>query len=178
VTLAGSATVVQIAEACAKQGVTAVPLGSDGSVNPLSWAKDDAMKGTIAVLSNFVSTDTSIPATKDFQAAMTKYAPKLGDLQNQYAAQTWIAGEMLRKAIEASGSSTVTPQSVKTGLYTFKNETLGGIIPPVTFTKDQPTINLCYMTAVLQNGKWTTPNGLTPKCAPKEMVAPVIASLK
>ncbi|MND07464.1 hypothetical protein D3C83_294480 [compost metagenome] len=46
------------------------------------------------------------------------------------------------------------------GLWSFKDETLGGLTPPLTFTKDQPPPKTtCWHLMVVKDKGWTAPTG-------------------
>jgi branched-chain amino acid transport system substrate-binding protein len=67
-------------------------------------------------------------------------------------------------------------ESVKTALYQFKGETLGGMVAPLTFTPGQPTLINCYFVLGIEDRKFTLPQGLEPTCAPDDVIAPVVAA--
>jgi hypothetical protein len=55
-------------------------------------------------------------------------------------------------------------------MYTLNNETLGGLIPPITFTKGQPAgPRNCFWPYIFQNGTITNPlGGLKYECYPTQ----------
>jgi branched-chain amino acid transport system substrate-binding protein len=53
---------------------------------------------------------------------------------------------------------------VKKGLYALKNETLGGVAPPLTFTPAKPAFIPCYFTEQVKGGKFASLNGNKPTC--------------
>jgi branched-chain amino acid transport system substrate-binding protein len=109
---------------------------------------------------------------------VAKYAPGLGAANGPNAFYMWVAGQLLVAAVNASKSSTITPASIKTGLYALpKGTTLGGIAPPLTFTQGQPAVINCYFTMGIKNNKFVTPNGLKTTCAPTAAVAGLLKAL-
>ena len=47
----------------------------------------------------------------------------------------------------------------------FKNETFGGLTPPLTFVRDQPAPKAsCWFYVTVKNNKMTAPQGNTPLC--------------
>ena len=163
-------TVAQrFAAACASQGVTAKVVSQDGS-NINSWAQTPALNGERSAELVFPWFDHSIPATQAYQAALARYAPTLGDGNDSTAAYTWASGMLFEKAVEASGAKTVTPASIKAGLYSLKGVTLGGLTVPLTFVKGKPNLVNCYFTVGIEGGKYVEPDKLKTNCAPDSVV--------
>ena len=50
-------------------------------------------------------------------------------------------------------------------LYALKDETLGGLTAPLTFTKGKPTSLKCWFYYQVKDGKFTNPYGVSPACA-------------
>jgi branched-chain amino acid transport system substrate-binding protein len=122
----------------------------------------------------------STPATEAFHAALRQYAPSVGTAEiplNVAAMDTWASGMLFEAAVQASGATTVTPASIKTGLYALKGDTLGGLTQPLTFTPGMPSLHNCYFSYSIEGGKYVTPTGLTPSCAPNAVIAAVAAKL-
>lgn len=176
--IADAAVAIQrIAGACAQQGVK-LPLIELDTFNA-NFAGQPGSEGSLVVNSNFPWTDSSVPATKAYQAAMKKYAPSLysQNLMDENSPEQWAAGVLFATAVKASGSSTVTAASVKKGLYSLKNNTLGGLAPPLTYTKGKATHINCYFTMGVSGGKPVAPIGLKTNCAPNGLVSTVITKL-
>src|SRR5207244_258458 len=77
----------------------------------------------------------------------------------------WVAGAAFEAAAKAGHiTPTSTPADVKAGLYKFKNETLGGVTPPMTFAKGKPGFLGCWFTMGVDGGKFTLPDGSAAKC--------------
>jgi branched-chain amino acid transport system substrate-binding protein len=85
---------------------------------------------------------------------------------NEYVVQFWAAGLLLTAAGEAAGlkSGAVTSAELIKGLYKIKNDTLGGLTPPLTFHKGVPNPVDCWFYQGTKDGKFTTPFGLKPVC--------------
>lgn len=171
-----SQIVVRITKACQAQGVTAKSVTFDGTLTS-PWQSEPAMDGTLAAEDVFPFFDSSVPATKAYQDAIAKYAPNLGDLNGPISATPWVAGKLFEAAVAASGSSDITPASVKAGLYKLHDETLGGLAPPLNFTEGKASLNNCTFTVGISGGKFTTPNGLNVSCAPSSVIDPIVAGL-
>jgi branched-chain amino acid transport system substrate-binding protein len=110
----------------------------------------------------------STPATKEFHEALAKYAPQIGTPAvpiDAYTMATWASGMLFEAAVKASGDATVTPQSVKKGLYALKGETLGGLVAPLTFRSGKPTLTNCYYSYSLSAGRFNESGNMKPACA-------------
>jgi branched-chain amino acid transport system substrate-binding protein len=169
-----AATLEQVAATCVQQGLKAKLILSD--VADSTFPSDPALNGAEIVDAMFPFFDTSNAATRQFHAVIKKYAPTLGTSSsplNSEVTQAYASGVMFEAAVKASGSGQVTPESVKKGLYTFHNETLGGLTVPLTFTPGKPAASNCFFTYQIENGAFTEPDGLHPICAPDSVVAPL-----
>jgi branched-chain amino acid transport system substrate-binding protein len=173
----GAATLKQVADQCAQQGLR-IPLVVTNVVDS-NFIIDPALNGTEALDSSFPFFDETIPASKEFHAALAKYEPQLGTTAlplNNQVSWAWVSGKLFEAALKAAGSGPITPATVKTGLYALKDETLGGLSSPLNFTPNQPNLNNCYFTYEVQAGKFVEPNGVKPECAPAGPVTAVVKS--
>ncbi len=134
-------------------------------------AKDPRLDGLIVGNVVFPWADNSIPATQDFQNAMKTYAPNA--TLSGAAALAWVGGQAFAKALSnvfaKASAGPITTAMVLEGLYQFKKETLGGLVPATTFTTNQKAtpVNLCYTLSAVKDGKWGAPFGAKVFCAPK-----------
>jgi len=154
---------IHLAEACYQQGLRAV-YGTSSETLSNDWLAVPAFNGTIAEEGNAPWFDNSTPALMAFHAALAKFAP--GKPLNPASIDAWAAGKLFEAAVAASGSTTVTTSSVLTGLYSLKNETLGGIAPALNFTKGSAATVNCFFLVGVSGGKFTEPQGLNTSCAP------------
>jgi branched-chain amino acid transport system substrate-binding protein len=171
-----AAVAFKVAQACRTQGVTATVLAAGGSVTQ-AWTKQSAVNGAVSAESNFPFTDSSVPATKEYQQAKAKYAAGLGGAEGEVAAGAWAAGKLFQAAVAAAPKGAVTPDVIKQGLYSLKNETLGGLTPPLTFTKGKPNLVNCYFDIEVKDGAVTAPQGLKTTCAPDAVIGAIAAKL-
>jgi branched-chain amino acid transport system substrate-binding protein len=174
-----SATILLMVAQCAQQGVTAKPVGS--WVTTSSFATTAGLDGMESADPVFPFFDDSTPATRQFQAALKKYAPSVGTAAEPLTpevANAWVSGKLFEAAVAASGSPQVTSASVKKGLYALKGETLGGLSVPLTFTPGKPTLDNCYYEYAIAGGQFTELHGMTPQCAPDSVISAMISQLK
>jgi len=100
-------------------------------------------------------TDENVPGIKEFRDAVEAYHPGLtGDKQfNILVLQSWAGAKLFQAAAEAVKlSPTSTSADVLKGLYSLKDETLGGISAPLNFAKGKPAFPSCYFTSTIEGG--------------------------
>jgi branched-chain amino acid transport system substrate-binding protein len=174
----GAPLLPNLARDCARQNYNPTWTSGDGQISQNSWVKDPNIKKAIAAVYSFPylltkgDTPEQTASLKQFHAAMDKYAPKIlkSDLK-QPATVTWTAAKAFEKAaLTIPAGTKATPALIKAGLYTFKDETLGGLAPnPMTFTKGEASHphNSCWFSIVLKNHKLTAPQGMKTTCTPQ-----------
>ena len=163
-----SATAVHIAEDCAAQGYHPAWVGQDGSVTK-AWLSTSALNGALTAQPVFPYVDQSVPADKAFHQALDKYVPSVvkSPSFSENDAEDWAGGMLFVAAAKAGNlGNDPTPAKVLDGLYSLHNETLGGIVPPLTFHRGQPTKISCFFFMGVKHGKFTTPYGLKTFCEP------------
>ncbi len=101
------------------------------------------------------------PRTKEYCDSYQRFGPaKIYGIGNTNG---WMAGKALERA--ARGLQAPTAQAILEGMWSFKDETLGGLVQPLTFTKGQNAPRqACWWPIVLEKGQWTAPSGVNVKC--------------
>jgi branched-chain amino acid transport system substrate-binding protein len=170
---------LRVIESCKTLGYTPKSV-TQVNVTDHAWLSNPDVVGAVIVSPNANFQDSSVPSVKAFLDAMKKYHPN--DLsQPQFAPNTlipWIAGELFEAAAKASGiGPNSTGADVKKGLYTLKNETLNGLVPPLTFTPGQVAFPTCNFLTSIQNGEFTSPDGGGPQCLTAEQVTTLKSAL-
>jgi branched-chain amino acid transport system substrate-binding protein len=108
------------------------------------------------------------PGLKAYRAALATFSPD--SPPDGASVMAWVAGELLRVAIEhvatEARSGPITTALVLKGLGLVQHETLGGLIPPITFTPNQAhaTSNGCVYFEQLTTTGWSAPQGSKPAC--------------
>jgi branched-chain amino acid transport system substrate-binding protein len=103
--------------------------------------------------------------TKDFEA-VTKLAGFKDEDVAPADAVSFVSAQLFAKAL-ANAPDAVTSQDVLSGLYTIKNESLGGLTGPLTFSADdKPGARevKCYSIAEIKGGKLNAPQGMKQSC--------------
>jgi branched-chain amino acid transport system substrate-binding protein len=166
VVIENAETVVRVADNCARAGYKPTQLNLSGTVGQ-QWTKSASMNGALATQSNPVLADDSIPATKAFHQALDKYGKTVvsNSAYGEMSIGAWAAGQAFALAAErAKLTPDSTPAEVKQGLYTFKNETVGGLTPPLTYTKDKPAFTTCWFAQKLVGQAFEATQGAKPSC--------------
>jgi len=101
-----------------------------------------------------------------YRAAIGQYQPNqpLGEL----GAAAYVTGRLLEKIAPLLGAAP-TSAEVAEALYSLQNETLGGLLPPITFprNKDRSEVNLCVIPITYTHHAFVTLGGpMTFVCAP------------
>ncbi|MGQ0629634.1 MAG: ABC transporter substrate-binding protein [Sporichthyaceae bacterium] len=162
----------RVARSCAALGYFP-PLISNGLVISPAQAEDPGIrKNTLFTASSnapWMRTDT--PGQKEYAAALAQYAPGLETDGASMA--TWSAATLFAAAISKLGDDAIgrpiTTADVFTGLGRIKNETLGGLAPPITFSPNQKfaPLSRCVYFELLTVEGWTAPLGSQPLCSKK-----------
>jgi len=105
---------------------------------------------------------------KEFRATMAAGGLQESDL-TATASAMWSVLQLFAKA-QATLSDQATGAEALENMYTISNETLGGLIPPITFTKGQPAQPRdCFYSVNFVDGKLTAPlGGLKFDCYPSK----------
>jgi branched-chain amino acid transport system substrate-binding protein len=158
-----SDAIIKFATACAQQGFRPQELSLDGTMTT-NWLTVSALNGTVAAEEDAPWFLTSTPALAAFHNAMKKYQPSA--TITSASMQAWAAGQLFAAAYKAAGApANASSADILKGLYSLKNETLGGIAPPLNFVKGQPTAVKCAFVVGIESGKFVAPNGLKLTCA-------------
>lgn len=121
-----------------------------------SLVTDSNLTGLLAGQSDFPWIDSFTPAQSTYQQAMKTYAPN--EPGSASTSAEWTAGML---AVAADKYLTATPTSAEflQGLWAIKNDNLGGLSPPLTFTQNQPaTPEPCYWLMTIKSGQFVDVN--------------------
>ncbi|HEY2331324.1 MAG TPA: ABC transporter substrate-binding protein [Acidimicrobiales bacterium] len=148
-----------LANDCARQGYKPTYVTSNTAITLDQIKATPAFEGTVGPLPVFPWFQ-EYPATKAFFDGMKQYAPQYVaggskyNTENITTSDTWVSGEIFKKAVEnaavAAGTAVTTPDVIK-GLSMFKDETLGGMSPPLTYgdgTTTSPQIKCFYLYSI------------------------------
>jgi branched-chain amino acid transport system substrate-binding protein len=166
--IADAVSVVEaVATSCAAQGYTPIVVASDGAVGRQFPQTPGLKTGLLAFEPQIPFNVSSTPATKTMLAAFKKYQPTLMSNPNYNGEvdEAWVSGLMLTKAVELGNpGASITSKEILKGLHSFKNQTLGGMAPPLNYHPGKVNTTDCWFWMGTKNGKFTEPYGLTPQC--------------
>jgi branched-chain amino acid transport system substrate-binding protein len=173
-----SAIVQRVTAGCAQQGYNPLTV-SQMTTASNNWLTSPSFDGALLSSPNAAYTDGSIPAVKAFLDAVNKYAPGL-TASPQFSFDTlspWIAGKLFEAAAKkANIGPSSTSADVKKGLYALQNETLGGLMPPTSYTAGKVAFPTCYFTVEVQHGKFVSRNGGKATCLTPAQVTALTAA--
>lgn len=152
----------RLAKSCARQNYH--PLWITGAIATTNREADDPnLDGLLAPASTFPTMLTGgNPGIVAYQDAVHQYAPNLEESGG--TSMVWTSGELLKKALAGIGPVPTTDAVFK-GLWSLKNETVGGLTPPVTYVTNQATPPVpCYFVVQIKGGRWTAPKGSVYQC--------------
>lgn len=153
----------RIASSCKSIGYNPVLETAGIAASPNAFGDPNVQTDSLFIGSNetpFVATGTA--ALNEFHAAFKQYTGS--DAPDQSAMKGWVSGQLFAAAINALGTSArtkpLTTAMVFQGLYLLHGETLGGLIPPMTYQKGKPApIVNCYTTIFVDKHGISSPFG-------------------
>ena len=99
-------------------------------------------------------------AADEFQSASKRFGAK----PSGGSATAWVSGKLFEKAA-ANLPEPPTTDAVLAGLWSIKDDDLGGLTQPLTFTENQkPTAKVCWWNVALRGGAWISPDGFKRTC--------------
>jgi branched-chain amino acid transport system substrate-binding protein len=168
---------------CARQGYHPVVVTGDLQPIPNQVHSDPQLAGLVGPAGSFVPYQ-GFSAEKGYFAMLKKYAPQYlpggtgydGTYWMDASTNAYVAAEAFQKAIENAdvpAGTAVTRADLIKGLSMFKDETLGGITPPLTYgdgTKPNPGEPCFYLYKTANNKQVFEPipsNKMTYYCEPQ-----------
>lgn len=146
-------SVERVARDCSAQGFN--PIYAAGSVIVTSaLAQDPQLERMISIEPTFPWTYGGSAAAAEYQQAVKTIDPGLA--VSSATSAEWTSGQLVVAALRGlTPAQTVTSATVVAGLYKLRNETLGGLAPPLSFASGQPApAATCYFGVQIQHGKW------------------------
>lgn len=154
--VADGASVGRFATDCARQGYH--PL----IVNPNPTASATTPNQVAPIQAFPWMLRSGSPALTEYGQAVAAYDHNpLGSL----ATIGWVSGKLLQAALEISLAKSSTPSSagLMQALWTMKDQTLGGLSPPLSFHQGAPaTLVTCTYEIKPSGGGWVAPYGARP----------------
>jgi branched-chain amino acid transport system substrate-binding protein len=171
------ADVIEVGDATTIAEKVASDCATQGWEPPEVAAATAATMLTIPQFKGMIASQQDIPyfvhnaATKDYYAALDKYAPTLQSSANfgEQSILAWAEGALLQSAVKTatpSSGTAMTGAEIKKGLYNLPaGDTLGGIAPQALhFTKGKFANFSCWDYISVTDGKFNWANGQKPLC--------------
>lgn len=165
--IADGGAIQRVARSCASVGLV-VPFVGFSLATAFDESDPNIRGATVWYANNQVPWFLDeLPAQKEFLAVMNRYAP--GQKVTGSTMLGYAAGKMFEVAIEKLGDEALAPITtamVLKGLGQVKDETLGGLTSPTTYTAGKPTpqsncVSIVYFD---KDGKFKAPNGNRFQC--------------
>jgi branched-chain amino acid transport system substrate-binding protein len=167
-TVVDAASLARLASSCKGIGYSPVLMTGGIAISP-SVLQNPTIQSLKLFFGNAAVpfTATGTPALDQVHAAFKQFMGQ--DIPDEPAMYGWTSGMILKAAIDALGSAArngpITTAMVKQGLYLLKNETLGGLVPPLTYINGQPSpVSTCYTALLLTTSGLSAPNGSKFSC--------------
>jgi branched-chain amino acid transport system substrate-binding protein len=147
-----------VASDCSRQGLEPTYIVASGDD---SFVDDEAFEGYVTATPAFPPYYDG-PETKDFHDAMAEYQPD--SPVTPLSSMGWVIGLGMEKVLSGIDGP-VTSEAILDQLWTFEDETFGGLSAPLTFIEDQPApVTKCTFPVVQRDGAMVAPNGLEQVC--------------
>ena len=141
----------RIARSCS--GVGFKPIYVYGPAVRRDFAGNPDLEGFIGTVFTRTWFDTTNPVIAEMHSALSKYAPGLAP--DVMTASGWTSAkvfELAAKQLPEKPSS----DAILRGLWSIKDDDLGGITSPLTYVEGQPSKRLgCFWTPTVKGGRWT-----------------------
>jgi branched-chain amino acid transport system substrate-binding protein len=157
-----SNSVGRLAASCARQDyrpVYSVPQ----AIQTARQADDPNVEGMLVNTGVFPYFQAATPATDEYQQAMSTSGSKVPN--GVGPAVGWTAGKLLETAA-AHLPEPPTSAALLHGLWSIRDDTLGGLTHPLTFREGQTAPRrACWFTLLIRSGAWVSPDGYRLHCA-------------
>lgn len=154
-------TVGRVVSSCDRQGFHPQYLQGSGTMDA-HLATLPGMADALVQLNDFPWTVSGEPAVDEFRAAYRTYAPN--DPLTPTASQGWASAKLFEKVAALVGT-TPTSAQILAGLWSLRGDTIGGLTPPLTFTRGRPAPDArCSFSMQVQGGRIVAPVGLRTVC--------------
>jgi branched-chain amino acid transport system substrate-binding protein len=151
-------TAAAVVQSCAEQGYHPYILGVSGEVTA-AYATDPNFAKAGGTVDAFPWWDNSLPGVKQYNDVMSKYYPAYSQLPS--ASQEVWTGLMIFEQGAKLGKLGDNPTSAQltAGLNMFSNETLGGILPNITYANGNRNVPCSWLFNIVDSKFHTLNNG-------------------
>jgi branched-chain amino acid transport system substrate-binding protein len=115
-------------------------------------AREPALDGGYFASATFPWVAKGTPATREFHQVMETYAPNVE--LSAHASSGWVAAKLFERAAQGIADPSDSAQILE-GLWSIRDETLGGLTSALTFVRDQPAPHVhCFFAMHIRSGAW------------------------
>ena len=163
ITTVDEASIVRIARSAKRQGWSPVIAGSYTVNNDVLLKAGPDAEGILGF--SATAPYGSSPLLKPYREAVARFVP--GARLAGYGSTAWVQGKLMERLAEIFGDkSAPTTADILDALYSLKDETLGGLVPPITFNKGpHGRVNRCMVPIKIAKGAIISPLGEGFVCA-------------
>jgi branched-chain amino acid transport system substrate-binding protein len=153
-------TIVRVARSAHRQGWSPVVTGTyTANAEVVQTADAEGVLGIAATVPY-----RSSPKMQPYLDAVARYVPD-GALGG-YGATAWVQDKLIERLSAGFADRNPTTADYLDALYALRGETLGGLVPPITFNKGPHAhVNMCGFPIRVVNAKLTAPLGDNYVCA-------------
>jgi len=159
-----SAPAKRITDTCYQQGLHIPQVLTAGTASPY-WHTDPAFYNDPVIDNALPYFASATPAEAAYRNDLQKYSSGIigTALDNAITNTAWLGGQLI-SAAAATTKGPLTAASLTAGLYSLKNETLGGLVQPLNFVRGKPTVLSCnFVWKINSNGNFV-PGSDQPVC--------------
>ena len=153
-------TIVRVARSAHRQGWNPIVTGTyTANAEVLQTADAEGVLGMAATVPY-----RSSPKMKPYLDAVARYVP--GGALGGYGATAWVQDKLVERLSVGFADRNPTTADYLDALYALRGETIGGLVPPITFPKDAHAhVNMCGYPIKVVSAKLTAPLGESFVCA-------------
>ncbi|HYT39633.1 MAG TPA: ABC transporter substrate-binding protein, partial [Acidimicrobiia bacterium] len=153
-------TIVRVARSAHRQGWSPVVTGTyTANAEVVQTADAEGVLGMAATVPY-----RSSPKMRPYLDAVARYVPD-GALGG-YGATAWVQDKLIERLSAGFADRNPTTADYLDALYALRGETIGGLVPPITFNKGAHAhVNMCGFPIKVVNAKLTAPLGENYVCA-------------
>ncbi|HVW35133.1 MAG TPA: ABC transporter substrate-binding protein [Acidimicrobiia bacterium] len=154
----------RVATSCERQGFHPQYVHTFQAASP-ALLENPALDGMLIGTLTFPWLATDTPAQREFHADFKAYAPGTDPLGSH--ASGWVAGKLFETA-EKALPATFSVDDLLEGLWSIRNNDLGGLTVPLSFFPDRGAQrHTCWSIVQVSHGKFILPHGTRLTCRDK-----------
>lgn len=157
-------SVRRVSAACGRQAYRPIFVSAPVTIVD-EWKDDPNLDNSLAAPNTFPYFQSGTPGTDEFQRAARLFGGGAAP-QQQGLTVGWVAGKLLERAA-ANLPEPPTSEAILRGLWSIKDDALGGLTQPLTFVEDRPVtpISSCWFTIAIRGRAWVSVDGFKLHCA-------------